>query len=116
MKYALVYSKDFRKLERVVNERMDEGWKLIGGVSGGTRIYCQAMTREDTPEEIAQAQIVADQQKAVRLAQLQNEENADVDSGSTDTPQPTVTGSNVPEKVFQGQDDPAEEPKQQASE
>lgn len=51
MKYELVVRDGMRSMEEAVNEMLEEGWKLQGGVSisedSNTLCYCQAMIKHD---------------------------------------------------------------------
>lgn len=75
MKYKLVYAKDFRKLERLVNVKIEEGWIPLGGNSAASSVYTQAMLLEDEPvppmtdAEIAQAEAAAAEAKKKATAE-----------------------------------------------
>ena len=52
MKYEILHKRDFWVLENEVNERLKQGWHLVGGVSAYPRdtietYYTQAMLKEE---------------------------------------------------------------------
>ena len=50
MKYIVVQTSSANELTSMVNEMLQQGWKLQGGMSvagdGGYRFFCQAMIKE----------------------------------------------------------------------
>ena len=61
MKYELVEAPGVHQLEDMVNEMLEAGWKLQGGLCstkyGGTAYYAQAMVKHDEVKVNAQGDI-----------------------------------------------------------
>jgi len=48
-KYKVVQEYDLERLETRLNNLLNDGWKTVGGICliiSGTKIYCQAVSRE----------------------------------------------------------------------
>lgn len=64
MKYELVEAPGVHQLEDMVNEMLEAGWKLQGGLCstkyGGTAYYSQAMTKHDEVKVDTQDDIIRD--------------------------------------------------------
>lgn len=59
MEYKLVYASDLKRLPRLVNKWISEGWKPTGGAAAGGRVYTQAMildTEAISAEQAAEAE------------------------------------------------------------
>ena len=53
--YRVIEDTDLKEFESKVARYINNGWKLVGGVSGGDRFpnYCQAVIKESTEAEEA---------------------------------------------------------------
>ena len=52
MKYKLIFSSFAPSFEVEVNEHLNKGWKLYGNPFTTGIMFCQAMTKEETRDEL----------------------------------------------------------------